>query len=115
MKTEIISNGSRWAGQAPATIEELLNILTTEPLDPRFERYGNFINWLGSEQTGILDPQLRQQAKAENVFRFWGNFLNISHVFRIDTNDRSLIRHIARAIRANQKSAAYCAAKGGAK
>jgi hypothetical protein len=40
----IISNGSKWAGEKPDTIDDLLNVLNKYTLDPNFEKYGNFVN-----------------------------------------------------------------------
>lgn len=40
---KIISNGSKWAGEQPDSIEQLIKVLEQYPLDPTFEKYGNFI------------------------------------------------------------------------
>ena len=93
MTTTIQSNGSRWAGQAPASVDELLDVLARETLDPRFEKYGNFI------------------LRDETPLRFWGNFLSVSHVFSIDTDDAALIERLTAAIRANQQRPAYQTAR----
>ena len=93
MTTTIQSNGPRWAGQAPASVDELLDVLARETLDPRFEKYGNFI------------------LRDEPPLRFWGNFFNVSHVFSIDTDDPALIDRLTSAIRANQQRPDYQAAR----
>ena len=66
---QIYANGSRWAGEEPATIAELMEVLKTETLDPVFEakRYGQFFYKL---------PGGRYCAG--------GNFLTVSHVFNIE-------------------------------
>lgn len=108
--TKIELNGSRWAGESPATIEELLEVLESEPLDPSFERYGNFVIsnpqhcvYIGHgryQDTGAIYP-------GEDVRRYFGNFARVSHVFNIDTTDPELIAKLTAAIRANQRTPAY--------
>jgi len=93
--THIISNGSHWAGEEQSSIAELLEALQSEPLDPTFEKYGNFI--INPEPIeGIGSP-----------IRFWGNFFGLSHVFQIDTDEPSAIALLTEAIRANQSTPAY--------
>lgn len=91
MGTEIISNGSKWAGQAPDTVEQLLTVLATQPLDSTFEDYGNFIT----------------RSRIGRTVSYFGNFRNVSHVFNIRTDDPSVIRRLSRAIRANQRRPDY--------
>lgn len=112
--TSITSNGSHWAGEEPSAVEELFEVLAREPLDASFERFGNFI---------IRNPYEGVQTKAgewsdgkplfpgEDVTRFFGNFLCVSHVFNIDTTDPELAARLTAAIRANQRTAAYRQAK----
>lgn len=92
--TTIHHNGSRWAGEAPATVEELLNVLATEALDRRFEAYGNF----------IVNSALHQ-----GTVSFFGNFYALSHGFSIETDDAQTIRALTASIRENQKTPAYLA------
>ena len=111
--TKIISNGSRWAGQQPAEVSELLNLLATEPLRRVFEAYGNFImpepkHGVESYETGKLEYVDGDPIYPEaGVVRFWGNFETCSHVFQIDTSDPELIAKLTAAIRANQQRADY--------
>ena len=42
MKTIIHSNGSKWAGEKPDSVETLEKMIRTYPLDKRFENTGNF-------------------------------------------------------------------------
>ena len=85
MPTEIISNGSRWAGQAPATLPELLTVLRDHPVDPRW----------------------RDTACARNVpgrpgfVCYLGNFADVSHVFHIVTDEADVCATMNAAIRAN--------------
>ncbi len=62
----IISNGSKWAGEAPDTIDKLLEVLKTETLDPIFATHGSFVSY------GLGD-----------MVTVFGNFLTVSHVFNI--------------------------------
>ena len=88
---DIISNGSKWAGQQPDDLQTLIDVLSSNPLDPTFEEYGNFIHPDG----GALGT------------RFFGNFAHLSHVFQIDTDEPELIQRLTAAIRANQATPAY--------
>jgi hypothetical protein len=118
--TVITSNGSpRWAGEEPASIDELLQVLASTPLDPDFEHYGNFImprpcravqayTTAGEIEWVDGDPFY---PKAPGLVRFWGNFLEMSHVFQIDTDDADLIARLTKAIRSNQRTQAYRTAK----
>ena len=91
MTTTIHSNGSKWAGEDPDTIEQLIAVLGREHLDPKFELYGGFIQ-RGESWPGV---------------RFFGNFENLSHVFRIDTDDPQVIQVLTTAIEANVQTPAY--------
>ena len=62
---QIISNGSKWSGEAPDPIETLLEVLATEILDPTFELHSGFIHKEGS------------------MTRAFGNFRHVSHVFNV--------------------------------
>ncbi len=83
--TTIVSNGSRWYGQSPASIPELLDVLATSPLCPSFLAYGGFALDTGSP----------------GVVTFWGNFAEVSHVFNITTDDDLTIERLAVAIKTN--------------
>jgi hypothetical protein len=90
---DIISNGSKCAGELPDTIEELHRVLKVEPLDPIFENYGNFV--LKNSPTEA---------------RVWGNFYELSHVFDI-RGTRAELSETIRLIRANQRTKKYKAAR----
>jgi hypothetical protein len=87
----VLSNGSKFAGQGPDSVETLLSLLGREPLDPKFANYGNFVLQDGAE------------------WQVWGNFLNLSHIFDIRGSHAEL-RLLIEAIRANQQTPAYRAA-----
>ena len=99
MTTTIQSNGSRWAGEQPATINELFEVLETHALDRTFEAFGNFVMVEPISEHGVhLVP---------NGVRFWGNFAELSHVFSVDTDDADLIERLTAAIRKNQQRPDY--------
>ena len=98
MSTTIHSNGSHLAGEEPDTIMELLAVLQAYTLEPMFERNGDFI--IDS------DPVLPFK-----TVRFFGNFRYLSHVFSIDSDDPFVIATLTAAIRANQSTPAYQAAR----
>jgi len=102
--TVITSNGSKWAGQSPDSIELLLEVLANNPLDRRFEAYGDFIYGLDSEH-GYTTAELR--AAAVGWVSFHGNFFKLSHVFNIRSNDSKVIEQLTSAIRSNQKRPDY--------
>lgn len=60
----IHSNGSKWAGETPNSLAQLLIMLDSEPLDPAFLRYG-----------------FRELYKGEA--HYLGNFANLSNVFHV--------------------------------
>lgn len=101
----INSNGSKWYGQQPDTIEDLLNVLENHPLDPMFEEYGNFISEY--KPLKITD----ENKHLLGCVSFFGNFLTLSHVFNIVTNDEEVINKLATAIRNNQQRRGYKEAK----
>lgn len=90
MSLEIRANGSKWAGQSPDPVETLLALLKSEPLDPRFEDYGDFV--------------MRDETWP-NV-HVWGNFFNVSHCFDIKGTPAECAAIVA-AIRENQRRADY--------
>lgn len=98
--TAIEHNGSKWLGEAPDSIETLLDVLTREPLDPRFEEYGNFVYPLDGEH-GYNDPAYA------GTFRFFGNFALLSHSFGITSDEADTIKVLTDAIRANQAREDY--------
>jgi hypothetical protein len=106
---KIESNGSKWYG-------EQIERLAAHTLDPSFEDYGNFVfeprnaQYLGRGEYADLGPQYPGQ----NVVRFWGNFADVSGVFHIDTDEPELIEKLTAAIRANQQTDAYQAARAAA-
>jgi len=97
---DIISCGSHWAGERESTIEDLLEVLNNHPLDRTFEKYGNFVDsspeWIKENPY----PGIK-------VTSFFGNFLTISFVFNIKTDEQPIIDRLTVAIRENQKRPDY--------
>lgn len=91
MAVTILSNGSKWAGEPPDSLENLVEVLGQYPLERRFERYGNFVE---------------TDSKTGKVILF-GNFMNLSHVFRIHADTAEEVAHVIEAIRENQKRPDY--------
>lgn len=90
MSIQIISNGSRWYGDSPATIPELIQIFADHVLDPRFEFNGG----------GFVHDE------SHDSLRCFGNFHDTSHVFNIRGN-RHELAELVTAIAANIASPAY--------
>ncbi len=98
---EIKSNGSKWAGQEPDTIETLLSVLENNVLDPTFEKYGNFVK----EYVPMKWTENNEYLKG--CTSFFGNFYTLSHVFNIITNDKEIIDRLTDAIGKNQATEEY--------
>lgn len=96
MTTEIISNGSKWAGEPTDPIESLIERLKAHPLNWVICRYGVMIR-----QHRFAGSTMPAQ------WRFHGNFFDISAVFQVYTTDRDLARTLARLILANTRRLDY--------
>jgi hypothetical protein len=105
MPTQIHSNGI--PHHPTASLDDLFHLLATEPLDRKFEAFGNFIYAAGSHRHGFTQPDLRAAARRDKLVHVWGNFLHRSHVFNISTNDKPLLQRLHHAIRSNQKRPDY--------
>lgn len=87
------------------TEENILHDLERYTLDPVFELYGNFINpapeWLSEEVA----------AKYAGCTSISGNFLTLSHAFRLVTDDPGLISRLSAAVMQNKATPEYQAAR----
>lgn len=103
-KTIIVNNGNGTLGDKPKTVKQLLIVLGREPLDPKFEKYGNFC-------TPILPKNWSKNRFPRELKRtklsFWGNFLNLSHSFCIHTKNKAVANKLRAAIKKNQMRADY--------
>ena len=98
---KIISNGSKWHGQAPDDLAELFRTLLDYPLDRTFERYGDFVG---------VEPELMGGGRLDGKVRFFGNFATVSHVFNVEMDlreDAATIADLTAAIEANKRRADY--------
>lgn len=77
--TVIISNDSKMAGAPPDTIDVLVAVLERYPLNRFFEHH-------------VIEP------RANGEVRFHGNFLTVSHVFDIHSDDPDVIEQLTSAI-----------------
>jgi hypothetical protein len=105
--TKIVSNGSKWAGESPDSIETLFDVLGKYALDPTFEKYGNFIFEPPTDTQAAIADAIKHGFSSDAVWHFWGNFAELSHVFSIYTDEQPLIDKLCRAIRDNQNTEAY--------
>lgn len=97
------STTAQWPGEPAEPIARLIARLASYPLDPTFERYGNFV-------IPLDDPASYYPVAEPGMVRIWGNFADVSDVFEIDGPADALADLIA-AIRANQETPAYVAHK----
>lgn len=104
-KTHILSNDARHYGFVPDTIDTLIEKLNTYSLDPTFENYGNFVTQFNPKRWTDDNEKYR------GLTCFFGNFHTYSSVFRVYTNDPIVIDRLTQAIRSNQLTEAYEAAK----
>lgn len=102
--TIIHSNGSKWGGEQPDTIERLITVLESNTIEERF-----FTSFFVPEKKGKKWYQLCPIDKSANGNKtiFFGNFEEISHVFRIETNDPKIILLLSKAISENKGWAQY--------
>lgn len=89
--TVITSNGSHWAGESPSSIDDLLAALRKHTLNRMFESYGNFYKRQG------------------DGWRFFGNFIDVSHVFNLWSSDPKVVKPLKEAIDENRKKPEYLA------
>jgi hypothetical protein len=102
-----MSNGSKWAGEAPDNIEILLDVLARYELEP-------WASYTDNPCASMINPAWRSNNREKKylpssqlyhvpVVRFFGNFRKLSHVFNIDTNDLETIYHLKLAMDLNRE------------
>lgn len=104
--TIIQSNGSRWAGESPATLAELLEVMGRHQLDPSFNNCECLAHRAGPN-IGTWDKAVYPDLGPiypdhPDTVRFWGNFFDVSHVFSIDTDDPEVMVALRKAIANNR-------------
>ena len=115
---KIESNGSKWAGEEPEGVDYLLATLAETPLHPQFEAYGDFVSPArrttcerNDEGENVYTDDGPLFADAPDAVCFFGNFWRKTSAFRIYTDEPETIAALTQAIRANQATPAYQAAK----
>ena len=89
MEIIIHSNGSKWGGESPDSIKKLIEVLKDNTIEERF-----FECFCKKDRDGVKWYQLSPIDKSANGNKsiFFGNFEEVSHVFRIETNDPKIIK-----------------------
>lgn len=115
--TWIEGNGSRWGGDPPLPLEDLLSRLETATLDPRLvhsesgsfftkgPRYGVFVR-LETGEKKLVGGELLFPEHPE-LLEFFGNFFDYSHGFHIFTDDPLVIAQLLVAIARNMEKPSY--------
>lgn len=93
MHTIIKSNGSKWNGEQPDTIEQLIDVLGKHRLD--IERFGAFGFCVFGDSNGYSSRDYH-----EHNVKIHGNFIDVSHVFEIEGVYKDLEK-VIEAIEAN--------------
>ena len=86
-------------------ISELKENLKNNTLNPVFELYGNFVN----RAPKWIYPESSERFKG--CTSIFGNFLTLSHVFHIMTDDEQLIGELEELVAENKKRPEYQTAK----
>lgn len=98
---EIIGNGSKWAGDVPDSVDTLLQVLSEHPLDHRLAPFIRPYDSLTPLPNRVLEK------KPAGTMQFFGDFVTVSHCFRIYTDEPLLIEALTDAITKNMASAEY--------
>jgi hypothetical protein len=93
----IHSNGSKWYGQEPDTIDKLIEVLTSCTIEERF-----FTSYKHNLEHGHEYRNLCPISEENGMTMFFGNFEEVSHVFRIETDEPEVIEKLSAAIKANK-------------
>ena len=89
VNTFIVSNGSKWAGQLPDDLDALEDCLKTHTLE-------NFSYCKKIHTTDYLhNSDFVEAISNNNYWAFFGNFVEISHVFQIYSNDPEVIKRLS--------------------
>ena len=106
--TIIYSNGSKWAGEEPDTIDKLISVLKNNTIQERFfEHYQGYENKTDRvknslNRSPIDNSEEIQKIHGKNMILFFGNFEEISHVFRIASSEPEIINKLSKAIKENK-------------
>jgi CRISPR/Cas system Type II protein with McrA/HNH and RuvC-like nuclease domain len=105
-KTLILTNGSKWGGEAPSAVQALIDVLAKEVLDPCFEEFHCY-------RPVVFSP-IKGQGSNDSITRPWrgaaafsGNFITVSHSFYIITKDEDVVKALTEAIEKNMATDEY--------
>lgn len=103
-------NGSHWAGEEPDDVTKLLEVLAEYQLQPdysecsvdpcRWQHNPRFVRFETTTEPQYIDGP--RMYRVDGVWRFSGNFAELSHAFCIDTNHRPTIEALRAAFTANK-------------
>jgi hypothetical protein len=93
---DIKSNGSKWMGEEPDTVDVLLWVLAENQLDPVF---APFIS--DADAPGYWCHDLNPYGGIKGVVHFFGNFARLSHVFSVFTNNPFVVTKLRKSIKEN--------------
>jgi hypothetical protein len=109
MKTLILYNGSKWAGEGPDPLQFLEARLVQHPLDPHFASdASDVINKV--QETEWIGGKVPEEYQDYSYY-FFGNFWDLSAAFRVFTNDPAVIGALITAIERNIASPGFQHAK----
>lgn len=91
-ETFIDHNGSKWAGEAPDSIDVLVRVLSEHTLQA---------HWDGAALIRDAFPSGVPDCYARFTHHFCGNFVEVSHGFSIYSNDPDVIALLLGAVAAN--------------
>lgn len=95
-QTIVDTNGSKWNGQKPDSISKLLKVLASNTLREDFFEKGYYGS--GQNKKKLTSCPIY---KHNGMYRFFGNFEEVSHPFLIETNDDKVISQLKVAIQKN--------------
>ena len=103
----IVSNGSKWAGEEPDDLDDLLLMLGSHPLREERGDHGEVDPCEGIRNDDRKTPNAPRWVNGPRLFavdgvrHYSGNFEDISHVFSLYTNDRDTIATLDAALAKN--------------
>ena len=101
MTTVIPINGHLKTDDWKTSLERLVEIIDSHPLNRAYEKIGGFIE---HDARNLRKEWLEG---VENAVSFFGNFADISHVFHVVSNDAPVVERLTAAIAANRLTPAY--------
>jgi hypothetical protein len=88
---KILHNGSKFGGEPPATIDELIEVMHRE----RLERF--------SRMSSVNPNECKTYEVPRESMRFFGNFENVSHAFDVFTDEPATIERLVNAFQSSYR------------